>query len=185
MKKEVFVDVDGVCANLAPIWLRRYNMDYNDILTEDMIIDWDIHKFVKSICGHKIYEYLKDPRMYDMVYPIEGALKGINELRELGYRVLFATSCAAEVAGRKFYWLKEWGFIKKERDYIEIRDKGLLRGKYMIDDGFHNVNAFTGRGYLLTRPWNKSYLWYHRVGNWDEFLKHMKRNIFVDAGYIG
>lgn len=175
-KKIVFVDVDDVCALLSPVWLGLYNKDYNDNLTDDDLTDWYIDKFVKPECGLKIYHYLKEPSMYDKVEPREGALAGVEALRQIGFRVLFATSCPVEVAGRKFYWLREHGFVKKERDYIEIRDKSLLLGRYMIDDNYENVNGFAGYGYLLTRPWNKKYKWYHRVESWEEFIPIMQKN---------
>jgi 5'-nucleotidase len=175
--KIVFVDVDDVCALLEPVWLGRYNKDYNDNLKDEDLKEWAIEKFVKPECGLKIYTYLKDPGMYDEVVPRKGALEGVNALREMGYRVLFATACPVEVAGRKFHWLREHGFVKKERDYIEIRDKSLLRGGYMIDDSYDNVSGFTGYGYLLTRPWNKKYIWYHRVDSWENFIEIMKTYI--------
>ena len=174
--KIIFVDVDDVCALLSQVWLARYNKDYDDNLTDDDITDWNIHQFTKPECGLKIYQYLKDPTIYDEIEPREGALKGVNALRELGLRVLFATACPVETAGRKFFWLKEHGFIKKERDYIEVHDKSLLLGRYMIDDSYDNVHGFSGYGYLLTRPWNKKHQWYHRTGSWEEFIPIMKEN---------
>lgn len=179
MKKEtkiIFVDVDDVCARLSEVWLGRYNKDYNDNLTDKDLTDWNIDKFVKPECGLKIYHYLKDPGIYDEVVPRDGSIEGVNILRELGYKVLFATSCPIEVAGRKFHWLKQYDYIKKERDYIEIRDKSLLKGEYMLDDSYDNVSGFTGYSYLLTRPWNKNRLWYHRVIDWNEFISIMKEN---------
>jgi len=172
--KIVYVDVDDVCAKLSPVWLGRYNVDYGDRLTEEDITDWDIHKFTKTECNLKIYDYLKDPTIYDNVLPTPGALEGVNKLREMNYRVLFATSCPVEVAGRKFHWLRQYDFIKKERDYIEIRDKSLLKGDYMIDDNYDNCRGFTGYGYLMKAPWNVKYTWYHRADNWENFTTIMK-----------
>jgi 5'-nucleotidase len=172
-----FVDVDDVCAKLAPVWLGRYNVDYDDHLTEENITDWNIHEFTKPECNLKIYSYLKDPTLYDEVLPTLGALEGVNKLREMGYRVLFATSCPVEVAGRKFHWLKQYDFIKKERDYIEIRDKSLLKGEYMIDDNYDNVQGFSGYGYLMKAPWNIKYKWHHRAENWEDFIKKMKEYV--------
>ena len=180
--KIVYIDVDDVCAKLSTVWLGRYNKDYDDHLTEEDITDWDIHKFTKPECNLKIYKYLEDPNMYNEVMRREGACDGVNSLREMGYRVLFATSCPVEVAGRKFYWLKQWDFIKKERDYIEIRDKSLLKGDYMIDDNYDNCRGFTGYGYLLKAPWNIKYKWYHRVEDWAEFVAILKDKIGKGMG---
>jgi 5'(3')-deoxyribonucleotidase len=177
MKKEqlvLFQDVDDVSAKLAPVWLGLYNKDYDDNLTENDITDWNIHNFVKPECGLHIYDYLRDPHIYDNVKPTPGALEGTNALREMGFRVLFATSCPVEVAGRKFIWLRDWGFIKKERDYIEIRDKSLLRGDFMIDDNYDNVHGFVGCGFLMEAPWNIKYEWAYRADNWEDVINKLK-----------
>lgn len=173
-KKIVFVDVDDVSALLHVVWLKWYNEDYNDNFTVKDWISWGVENLVKPECGLKIYSYLKNPKIYDDVKPRKGAVEGVNALRELGYRVLFATSSPIEVIGRKFYWLKDWGFEPKERDYIEIRDKSLLKGDYLFDDSFDNIRTFSGCGYLLTRPWNKDYLWNNRVKDWNGFIEIMK-----------
>lgn len=175
-KKVVFVDVDDVCALLHVEWLRRYNKDYNDNLTDKDMTDWGLHKLVKPECGVKIYSYLRCPDLYDNVLPREGALNGVNTLRELGYRVLFASSCCLEVVKEKFLWLLDFKFLKMEEEFIVISDKSLLKGDYMIDDCYEKVRGFSGYGYLLSRPWNSKYNWHYRVVDWDDFIKVMTAN---------
>lgn len=178
MKKPViFMDIDEVCANLHEVWLARYNKDYDDNLKSEDITAWEMEKFVKPECGIKIFKYLENPRLYDDVKPINGAVRGINTLKELGYRVVFATSAPIENSGRKFYWLRDNGFTLKERDYIEIGDKSLLRGQYMLDDRYDNVATFGGEGCLFTRPWNEKYYWSWRAKDWDEYISQMKERI--------
>jgi len=179
MKKNkitVFVDVDDVCAVLWPVWYTRYNSDYKDNLSDERVTDWNTHNFVKPECGIKIYEYLKDPSLYDFVIPREHAKWGVNRLRDMGFRVIFATSTPIETAGRKFHWLKQWEFNPEIREYIEIGDKSLLHGDFMIDDCYGNVKGFSGQGYLLSRPWNIKHTWHHRVTDWIEFVKIMENN---------
>lgn len=172
-EKIVFVDVDDVCALIHNEWLKRYNRDYNDDLKVERITNWGMNEFVKPECGAKIYKYLSDPDLYDYIPVREGALKGINTLRELGYRVLFATSCVPGMFENKFNWLKKHDFLKDEKDYITVSDKSLLMGDYMIDDCYENVCGFSGYGYLFTRPWNANEKWYHRVRDWNEFISIM------------
>ena len=175
-EKIVYVDVDEVCAQLHPVWLKHYNKDWDDNLKSEDVTDWAIEKFVKPECGVKIYDYIKNPSIYDEIIPNPGALEGVNRLRELKYRVLFPTSCGEGISGRKFFWLKDWGFIQKIRDYIEISDKGLLLGDYMFDDYYDNAVSFTGYAYLLNKPHNLKQRWYRRVNNWEEFIKKMEDN---------
>lgn len=167
----LYIDVDGVIADLGPVWLGIYNADFDDNLTVDDLVDWDLHNLVKPECGTKIYDYLKNPALYDTVKPYDGALEAINHLKHVGHRIVYPTATPFESAGRKFFWLNDWGFKVDKKDYIEINDKSLLKGGYLLDDGYHNVRAFWGTGYLWTRPWNKGFIWSRRITDWYGFIK--------------
>lgn len=181
MQKIIAVDVDGVCADLASTWIEKYNMDYSDNLNVNDIKDWNIHHFVKPICGHKIYEYLEYPELYDMVHPIENSKDGIEYLRQLGFRIIFVTSSTRGASGRKYDWLNEWGFITTLKDYVEAQDKSLILADYMIDDYDVNINLFKGIGILFSQEWNKTSNITPRCNNWIdvckffENIKHIKR----------
>jgi 5'(3')-deoxyribonucleotidase len=181
--KTVFVDVDDVCALLHLTWLGHYNLDYHDNLTDKDMTDWDTSRIVKPECGIKIYDYLKDPKLYNEVIPREGAVEGVNALRELGYRVVFPTATPIESAGRKFYWLRKWGFIEDRKDYIEISDKSLLNGHFMLDDSYDNIAGFRGMGFLFSRPWNISKSWSLRVDSWEEFIDIMGKD-YIRAEWL-
>ena len=83
MKKILALDIDSVLADLMPVWVERYNIDYNDNLTVKKIKDWDMSRFVKPECGKKIFDYLNDPNLYDYVNPIENAWEGVNALKNI------------------------------------------------------------------------------------------------------
>ena len=84
MKKKqiIAMDVDSVVADLGTAWLNRYNRDYNDNMTNENILSWDTHKYVKPECGKKIYEYIEDPSLYDEVLPICGSLWAMDALSD-------------------------------------------------------------------------------------------------------
>jgi len=164
----VFVDIDGVLVDFCRSWLNRYNQDFGDALTVEQIVEWEVHKFVKPECGPRVYDYLYDPTLYDAAFPIPGSLEGIRLLRAAGYRVVFATSTAHGVFGRKLDWLLLHRYIEQNParfypDYVEINDKSLLRGDVLIDDGWHNILMFQGIGILVDCPWNRAFDWPHRV----------------------
>lgn len=152
--KTIAVDVDGVCADIHTEWLRLYNRDYNDTLAIQNITDWDMTKFVKSECGIKIYEYLEDPTLYDNILPLPDARRRIGTLKAFGYRVIYATASPVKSYGRKFEWLKQYDFIQNGNDYIETKDKGLIKADILIDDYPENFNSFVGRKIIFSRPWN-------------------------------
>jgi 5'(3')-deoxyribonucleotidase len=166
----ISIDVDEVCAELVDVWIEKYNKDYSDNLTKFNLSHWGIHNIIKPECGNKIYDYIEDGSIYDEVKPVEGSLWGIESLKSMGYRIIYATTSPLLSAGKKFTWLKDNGFIKKEEDYIELKDKSLLRSDYLIDDNEQNIRSFLGIGYIFTRPWNINYKGLHRVNNWAEIV---------------
>lgn len=174
-QKIIFSDIDGFLGNLISPWLMFYNKDYEDNLSIEDIKDWNIHQFVKPSCGMKIYEYIENPKIYDYVMPIDGSTWGIKKLREFGFRIVFATHSTIGHAGRKFQWLRDFGFIENHEDYIECKDKSLLRGDYLVDDYILNVKSFGRGGVLFTQPYNRQYLHTPRVNDWDEVVRFFSK----------
>lgn len=166
----IYVDVDGVVADLVTPWLAAYNQDYGDNLTPADIKGWNIDKYVK--CSYAIYDYLS-PALYASVEPIPGALAGVAYLRNLGHRVIFATTPTERTLGVKYHWLADMGFEPTTRDYIEVGDKSLLNPRgWLIDDGIHNLEAYQGQGVLFEQPWNIGRrLQGPRAAGWEELTR--------------
>ena len=75
----IIVDVDDVTANLVNWWLECYNFDHKDNIKEEHIKSWDIASYTKI--GKKMYDYLKDPSLYDGIIPVKNAAWGLRRLR--------------------------------------------------------------------------------------------------------
>lgn len=170
MKTIVAVDVDGVLANIHDVWLARYNKDYNDNFTVDQWVDWGIHKFVKPECGIKIYDYIEDPSIYDDALPIPYAQEAIEFMKE-HVRIIFVTNSTVGTFGAKYKWLRKYGFLDNQDDYVECKDKSLIFAHQMIDDNIDNLNKFLGpQKYLYTQPWNKDKDCEWRIYDWKDFM---------------
>ena len=152
----IYVDIDGVLADLATKWIQIYNEIYDDDIRVEQWTTWDIHKLVKPACGEQIYEILKAPWLYDVVSPYLGALEMVQRLRKVA-RVVYATASPAGTFGVKWKWLERNGFEPKEKDYIEINDKTLLSmwGTAIIEDNLALVRKWKGYPILIDRPWNQ------------------------------
>jgi 5'-nucleotidase len=180
------IDVDSVVADLHSVWISRYNKDYNDNLSLDgtEITDWDTSKFVKKECGTKIYDYLKDPTLYDEIKPVEDSLHIIEQLKEdFNPRIIYITTTPIETPGVKFNWLVKYGFLKKDElhNYYECRDKSLIACNILLDDKYENARDAYRDGILFTRPWNKKYDYHPRINSWIEFYDYI--NSYY--GYMG
>lgn len=162
---QILVDVDGVCCDTYSSWLALYNEEYGDSLTVEQITEWEVHRFVKPICGTRIYDYLPLGILYDRASPVGEALDAVAELRESGHHVVFVS---AGIYPHKVEWLHRHGFLAeyphgKSRwqhatDVVIAGDKGLVRGDILVDDRFENCLDFASWGgfaVLFDQPWNR------------------------------
>lgn len=167
MKKlTIAVDVDQTIADLHTEWLRMYNKEYNDNKKVEDIKEWNIVNLVKPECGIKMLDYLKHPKLYDNIKPIEGSLEAINRIRELGHRILFVSTCVVGGGDSKLAWLLNNGFVvqdKKEgsadtvKDWIAAADKSLIKADILIDDKPSHITTFPGAGILFNSSHNTQF----------------------------
>jgi 5'-nucleotidase len=187
-------DVDGVVADLMTPWLRWYNWEIDgnksaDVLLMEQITQWDMHKIVHPSVGEKIYDFLQLPDAYDRVEPIDGALEGVNRLREMGHRVVFVTSTNVYQNGAKLKWLERHGFLELKNgflspDYVEMKDKSLIRADVMIDDYPKNLEGFFGSQLLFTQPWNQDESRFNRRDDWKGVVGFFEYWFGNSKGYI-
>ena len=174
-KEDIFVDIDGTTLDLMGILLEIYNIDYNDNLTPNDITEWEFANLVKPEAKDKVYGYFDDPSLYWAMQPLPFAVEGISFLKSLGYRIIFATHSTMGASGAKYKRLKELGLIEKQDDYIEAKDKSLLFGDYLIDDGIHNIKVFkSGIPILFSQKWNEKEVYSPRVNGWKEVMNYFE-----------
>ena len=171
----VALDVDDVVLDLLPSWLRCYNRDYDDNLIKDKITEWDISKFVKPIAKKAIYYYVDKEEIYKTAMPVENALKGMNLIKEYGYRIIYVT--ANNPYNSKFDWLFKNKFLDDYKDFVSAYDKSLILADYLIDDKYDNVINFKGKGILFDQPWNKDSAYHNRVKNWDDIINKIEEGV--------
>lgn len=173
MASVIAVDVDDVCLDLMPNWIKKYNFEYDDSLTKDDILDWNISKFVKEEAKERIYSYVKDDEIFLSASPIKNSLETILWLKEK-HRIVYVT--ANDPLNCKFKWLLDNGFIESVDDLVVAYDKNLIKSSILIDDKYGNVVNRTG-GWLFNQPWNKQYNFKNRVDNWLDIKEKIQKGI--------
>lgn len=168
---DILIDVDDTVCELVDTWLLLYNKQYNDNLTKNDIIDWEITQFVKPECGDKIFDFINNQKVYDIIPQVPGSLEGIKVLREMGHRIVFVTWAMEHAMGAKYRWLKNNDYLDSPSNYIECKDKSLIRADIMLDDNYNYVKGFSGKAVLFRKPWNIKYEWGMAVDNWNDFVQ--------------
>ena len=177
----ICVDVDGVCANLHPVWLRRYAEITGRLVRPEDIRSWDFGGL--QLDKRILFGILDEPNLYDEVKEVEDAYMGVKCLRLMGHRVVFCTSSTPAGATSKMFWLAEHGFIKGRglnvwRDVVICHDKSLLYGDVLVDDHAGNLETFRGKAKILfDQPHNRSLVekGFVRLYGWHDVVNYILR----------
>lgn len=172
----VALDVDGVLADVFPGWIRKYEKDHPDR------VKYTVQEiYSPQINADPVFlSYLSAPDLYKDVLPIPGALEGVQEIKNLGHRVIFATSCVMGMTDPKWTWLQEYELLPPGRlqadDLVVTHDKSLVRAGILVDDHPKNLNGFTGERVLLRQPHNmKASGPFHIANDWPDVVSYIKR----------
>ncbi len=171
-KLTILVDLDSITADLQEKWYEAYNAEYDDNITNDDILTWDTHKYVKPECGKRIYKYFT-PSLFKSLNPIKGAIKGLKALVDAGHEVVFVTASPKGCSEAKFSWVKEHcPFIK---EVIMAHKKYLILGDVLIDDSPSNIISYREHHphaniFTIAYPYNESVegLTDLRLGSWRD-----------------
>lgn len=165
MRRSIAIDLDTVLNNLNDEWLKRYNADYDDNITNGDLLTWNIASFVK--CGNKIYDYLKEPGFFRNLKPQPNAIEVTKWLEDY-FDLCIATAYVPEACVDKAEWVDKYFPHIGSKNIIFCNDKGKILTEYLIDDGGHNIEAFRGKGVVFDQPYNRYLTEYPRVHNWME-----------------
>lgn len=143
MKKlHILCDLDSTVVDLLGLWLDRYNNKYNDNVTPENVLSFDIHKYVKPECGELIYELL-DEQFFTDVKPYEGAIEGLEELAK-HHRIHVVTAFSTDkpfTAAAKTAWVRKHMPFVHKRFITLMSQKHLIHADALLDDRPDTVKA--------------------------------------------
>lgn len=172
-KDYVFVDMDGVLADLLTPWLAMYNRDFSDNLKPGDITDYRTYRFVKPECGEEgLRRYFETGELFRNLPPMPKAISGVRALVEMGYKVYIATSPPSNVLGvlvEKMGWIGEHLPEFKKRVVFVKNKRVLRRDGVLIDDAPSQLAIYTGLSLCFAHPYNEGSGDY-RVQGWQEVL---------------
>ena len=162
----VILDVDGVVADFVPHLLQAIGYEGG----AETITDYDLRKFLTLAQQERMDQTLAQGEFWHTLPVIEGALEGIDEIREQRHEIIWATS--PWVACPNWEGIRrEWLYRHFDVDPSEIVftfQKQLLTAEFFIDDSPEAVVAWQrahsrGRAVLYSAPHNASFVWPQRL----------------------
>lgn len=155
----VFLDLDGVVANIEDEIALRIKRDYHRDVDTKSFLHFDIAKNVDVSEGW-VMEQIHDPTFFLNAIPFPDAWFWCNHYFSKGFDIIFLTCRPKEMQKVSERWLDEW-----QIGYNKVV-AGIPRGRKMdyIEDGclFVEDNAYEAwlasvksQAYILDKPYNR------------------------------
>ena len=175
----VLVDQDGVLANFEKRVLEIYRKLYPDkpFVSLDQLKNYNPEMDYPENVRHLVRDIYHSPNFFLSLEPIDGSIKALNEIQELGHEVYICTSplsryedCVLE----KYSWVDKYLGSEWTKKLIVTKDKTLVYGDFLIDDRpeISGLIKPSWEHILYTQPYNQNVEGKRRLTwkNWKEVL---------------
>jgi 5'(3')-deoxyribonucleotidase len=165
----IILDFDSTLVDTHTAVLKLYREttnDYSTAITDDS--GWSIKEICPLWSEEECASVFKNPRLFELMKPFEGAVEATKKLQEDGHRITICTVHGHEGILYKGQAIKRMFSHIKEVIYIDnntIMNKDLIRADVIVDDHMKNLNSSKCRNKIC-------FGWY----KWNEDWVGMKTN---------
>lgn len=175
MKKKVIVliDLDDTMTHLCRAWCRWLNAIHGTNVSENDITGWKISDYFPTLTEDQVFRPLHTDSFWREVEPMVDAPKYIKKLMDEGFEVYICTASLFDTIKSKFEHVlgRYFPFISWNQ-VIVTKNKQLVNGDILIDDGIHNLEGGRYKKVLMSAPHNRDYdaesHGMTRVKSWEE-----------------
>ena len=156
----IFIDIDGVifhsCQAMIDILNERYggNFDGSDVTS------WNFQCCYPNMTSEEIEDTFNDPKFFDIVKPIDGALKFMDRYRD---KIILVTKANIENYAHKRKWFDDRGFnipmialpLNVSKGFIDMQNcTGFYNYSLFIDDSTNNLQETNADYNIMFKEYN-------------------------------
>ena len=156
----IFIDIDGVifhsCQAMIDILNERYggNFDGSDVTS------WNFQCCYPNMTSEEIEDTFNDPKFFDIVKPIDGALEFMNRYRD---KIILVTKASVENYAHKRKWFDDRGFnipiialpLNVSKGFIDMQNcTGFYNYSLFIDDSTNNLQETNADYNIMFKEYN-------------------------------
>ena len=156
----IFIDIDGVifhsCQAMIDILNERYggNFDGSDVTS------WNFQCCYPNMTSEEIEDTFNDPKFFDIVKPIDGALKFMDRYRD---KIILVTKANVENYAHKRKWFDDRGFnipmialpLNVSKGFIDMQNcTRLYNYSLFIDDSTNNLQETNADYNIMFKEYN-------------------------------
>ena len=167
--RRICVDMDEVMADTLAEHLRRYNQEFDELVTVDDLAGKGLWEVTPADRQAQLRAFLDAEDFFEDLALMPYAQDVLRQLSSR-FEIFIATQAMTvpNSLGPKYRWLQRHFPFIPPTHYVFCGDKRILRADYLIDDLPRNLLRFEGQGLLYTAPHNLTATGFTRVNDWDE-----------------
>lgn len=172
-KVVVLIDLDDTMTRLTRTWCHRLNQMHGTNVSEEDIHGWKISDYFPELTEAQVFAPVHEDEFWREVEPMVDAPKYIKKLMDEGFEVYICTASFFDTIKSKFEYVlgRYFPFISWNQ-VIVTKNKQLVNGDILIDDGIHNLEGGRYKKVLMSAPHNRDYdaesHGMTRVKSWEE-----------------
>lgn len=180
MKKTILVDMDDTIENCTEAWVNFLNRRYGTDVDPDSITEWVVSAAFPTLTHEQVYDCVIEDEFWHSVKPFEDAVYYLKKLIDDGHEIYIVTSAQYESIKVKMedVLFRYFPYIGWD-NVIIAKNKQMIRGDILIDDGIHNQVGGKYIRLLYTAPHNRAYdagaNGMIRVHNWAEIYDFISK----------
>ena len=169
----ILVDMDDVIERLVEGWVEYVNDKYGTTTHPDDVTDWNMAKAFPTLTYEQVYGAEKDDALWDHIRPMPGAAEVLQRLMAEGHEVYIVTASDYITLRAKMekVLFRYFPFISWKQVII-TKNKQIIKGDVLVDDGPHNMTGGEYRKILFDARHNRNFdetsVGAVRVYNWEE-----------------
>ena len=156
----IFLDIDGVifhsCQAMIDILNERYggNFDGSDVTS------WNFQCCYPNMTSEEIEDTFNDPKFFDIVKPIDGALEFMDRYRD---KIILVTKASVENYAHKRKWFDDRGFnipmialpLNVSKGFIDMQNcTEFYNYSLFIDDSTNNLQETNADYNIMFKEYN-------------------------------
>ena len=157
----IFLDIDGIifhsCQAMIDILNERYggNFDGSDVTS------WNFQCCYPNMTSEEIEDTFNDPKFFDIVNPIDGALEFMDRYRD---KIILVTKANVENYAHKRKWFDDRNFVdipiialplNVSKGFIDMQNcTGFYNYSLFIDDSTNNLQETNADYNIMFKEYN-------------------------------
>ena len=156
----IFIDIDGVIFHSCQAMINILNERYGGNFDGSDVTSWNFQCCYPNMTSEEIEDTFNDPKFFDIVKPIDGALKFMDRYRD---KIILVTKANIENYAHKRKWFDDRGFnipmialpLNVSKGFIDMQNcTGFYNYSLFIDDSTNNLQETNADYNIMFKEYN-------------------------------